>query len=239
MNPYQYAQAISGTSYPTSASSFVSNVTKNTSSDGEENSGDGTGDATAKAAMLSALGAQRTWQLGLQALNNSMKMRKNALKSNYDSSLESLKSDYDFSSGNINSNAENSLKQAYVNNMMSQKNLKQKLASQGLTGGATESTLARLLNAYGNNRNNIDTQRNKDLSSLENVYTSNRSKALQDYNNALANLEIENYNAQNTLANTFYDRINQAIYDYANSGNASDDTLNSALGYYAGQFGLR
>lgn len=239
MNAYQYAQGLRGTSFPMTATGFANSVVKpSTNEDGTEKNGDGMGDASAKGAMLSALGAQKMYQVGMQALNNSMRQRRSALQGNYDSSLKSLESDYNLSSNNINNSAENSLRQAYVNNMLSQKNLKQKLASQGLTGGATESTLGRLLNAYGNNRNNIDVQRNKDLSSLENAYTNNKSRALQDYNNALANLEIENYNAQNTLANNFYDRINQAIYDYATSGSASDDTLNGALAYYAGQFGL-
>lgn len=232
---YQFAQSVLPY-YGTN--NLVSNNAGGSSSGGSSgDDGNMSAGVASRAAMLSALGAQTTYGLGRQNLANMMSERKKTLKSNYNNSLTKLKSDYDLSSNNINDTASNGLKQAYINNMMSQKNLKQKLASQGITGGATESTLGRLLNAYGNNRNNITTQRDKDLSSLENVYTTNKSNALQNYNNALAQLEQDNYNQLAQLQNAYYDRLNQAISDYANSGAATEDALNGAIANYAGMYG--
>lgn len=179
--------------------------------------------ASAKAAMLSAYAAQNSYQTQLNALNDSIKARQNALKSNYDSALNALLSDYNLSKGNINTDAANSLKQAYITNMMNQKNLKQRLAGQGLTGGATESTIARLLNAYGNNRNNINADRSRNLSSLENNYNTNRNTALSNYNNALAQLEAENYSQKAALQQALNDRLYSAVADYAASGAYDDD----------------
>ena len=193
--------------------------------------------ASAKAAMLSAYAAQNAYQNQLNALNSSISQRQGYLKSNYDSALSTLLSDYNLSKGNINTDAGNSLQQAYITNMLNQKNLKQKLASQGLSGGATESTVARLLNAYGNNRNSINNERSRNLSSLENSYNANRNSALSAYNSALAQLEADNYAQRSALQNALQDRLYSAISDYANSGAYDDDVYNQYVlgcGRYVG-----
>lgn len=179
--------------------------------------------AAAKAAMLSAYAANNSYQTQLNDLNKSLNNRRSILKSSYNNALNTLLSDYDLSKGNINNTASDSLKQAYITNMMNQRNLKQKLASQGLTGGATESTVARLLNAYGNNRNSINSERSRNLSSLENNYNTNRNSALSNYNNALAQLEAENFAERAKLQTALNDRLYSAVNDYAASGAYDDD----------------
>ncbi len=63
----------------------------------------------------------------------------------------------------INANnleAEKSLNDAYILNMMQKKNLPQELKSLGISGGVSESTLSDIENTYMNNSANIDMERN-------------------------------------------------------------------------------
>lgn len=133
----------------------------------------------------------------------------NSARGNLDSSLAStknqLKSSYDYSNKNINTDADDSLRQAYVNSMLQKKNLRQNMTAQGLSGGANESTLASLSNNYGNARTDVNTQRNRSLSDLEQTYNSNMAQAVQQYNNALSSLDLQRMQlenaAQDALAN--------------------------------------
>ena len=127
------------------------------------------------------------------SLNESIAARKdayNSTKATYDKNLEAqmgqLKDAYDFGSGKVNAGADSSLQQAYLNKMDNMRTLPQMMSAQGLTGGMTETTNARLLNAYGNNRNNIERGRADNLADLLNVYQTNTGKAQQDYNTRLA-----------------------------------------------------
>jgi hypothetical protein len=58
--------------------------------------------------------------------------------------------------------------------------------AQGLTGGASESTLADLYNSYGNSRNQIDRQRMDSLVQLNDTLLSNQSAAQRLYNEQVA-----------------------------------------------------
>lgn len=63
----------------------------------------------------------------------------------------------------INANnqaADKSLKEAYVANMLSKRNLPQQLKALGISGGASETTLADIDNTYMNNRFGIEENRN-------------------------------------------------------------------------------
>lgn len=103
-----------------------------------------------------------------------------------DSALKSLLDTYNFGSGQVNSNANRSLQEAYLARMQNQRLLPQLLSAQGITGGLSETTNAGLLNAYGNSRNNIETERAGDLASLLNTYQTNKAKTEQEYNAKLA-----------------------------------------------------
>ena len=107
-------------------------------------------------------------------------------KANLDASLKSLLDAYNFGSGQVNNTADRSLQEAYLTRMQNQRTLPQLLSAQGITGGLTETTNANLLNSYGNNRNNIETDRADNLASLLNTYQTNKAQAEQDYNTKLA-----------------------------------------------------
>lgn len=93
---------------------------------------------------------------------------------------------------NINQAADENARQAYVNFMRSQKALPQQLASQGVTGGATETANLGLQTAYQNNVNAIN---------------QNKANRLQEIDNAIVDLQntgdltaVEQVLANNQLA---------------------------------------
>lgn len=114
---------------------------------------------------------------------------------------------------NINQAADDNARQAYIQFMQSQKALPQQLASQGATGGATETANLGIQTAYQNNVNAIN---------------QNKANRLQEIDNAIVDLKNTGDLAtvEQVLAN------NQAALDaYAN-------TLDKAVGYnqWAQQF---
>ena len=136
----------------------------------------------------------------------------------------------------INANnkaADKSLREAYVANMLSKKNLPQQLKALGVSGGASETTLADLNNTYMNNRFGIEENRN----------TAN-SQAMQAYNNGVAGDYSEflakQYALQGNLAEKAFDASVSAAKNKDSSTNLNgykigdDDTV-----YTSGQALLR
>ena len=75
---------------------------------------------------------------------------------------------------NVNQSADENARQAYIMHMQAQKALPQQLASQGITGGATETANLGLQSTYQNNVNAIN---------------QNKMNALQDIDNAIVDLQ--------------------------------------------------
>lgn len=95
---------------------------------------------------------------------------------------------------NVNQSADENARQAYVQYMQSQKALPQQLASQGVSGGATETANLGLQTAYQNNVNTIN---------------QNKANRLQEIDNAIVDL-------QNTGDLTMVEQVlanNQAALD--------------------------
>lgn len=158
--------------------------------------------------------AQAAYDRGMSALNSAYGSQLNSLKSNLNETRNQLLNNYNYSRGNINDDAADSLRQAYINKMQSQRNLGQQMAAQGLSGGATETTMANMLNNYGNARNNINTQANRSLSDLENNYNSNLSQAMQAYNSAVANANLQKAQQAIQLENALSNNQISALSDY-------------------------
>jgi len=104
-----------------------------------------------------------------------------ALKNNLNSSLDTMRKNYEFGQKTQNDDASKSLREAYINYMMNRRNLDQNLAAAGISGGATESSMAKLFNNYGSSRNNINTTLAKNLAQLLNTYENNVASANQAY----------------------------------------------------------
>lgn len=130
--------------------------------------------------------ADATYNSNVAAMNNAYEQRSGLLKNNLDSTLKNLQTDYDASKASINNDAEKSSREAYINSMLSKKNLAQNMAAQGLSGGASETTMAGMENNYGNARNEIATTANENLGNLLDLYNKNRNSAQQAYNDQIA-----------------------------------------------------
>ena len=130
--------------------------------------------------------AQAAYDKNMGYLNEAYANRSNLLQQNYNDALAQLQASYDSGARGVNQNADSAQQQAYINYMMSKRDLPQALVAQGLTGGMSESALAGMYKSYGNNRNTIDRGRNDSLATLLDTLNSNKSTALQNYNNQLS-----------------------------------------------------
>ena len=158
--------------------------------------------------------AQNAYDRGMSALNSAYDSQLSSLSDNLSETRNQLANQYNRSKQNITDDAANSLRQAYINKMLSQKNLGQQMSAMGLTGGATETTLANMLNNYGNARNEINTTQNKNLSNLEGNYSDNLSQAMQAYNSAVASANLQKAQQAMSLENALANNQISALGDY-------------------------
>ena len=158
--------------------------------------------------------AENAYNRGMSALNSAYDSQMNSLSNNLSETRNQLSNQYNRSRGNISQDAENSLRQAYINKMLSQRNLGQQMSAQGLTGGATETTMANMLNNYGNARNSINNTLNNNLSNLEGNYSDNLSQAMQAYNSAVANANLAKAQQAMSLENALANNQISALGDY-------------------------
>ena len=98
----------------------------------------------------------------------------------YNEGVAAQKRNLEYSTEQVDNATNRALQEAYINRMMTQRNLPQTMSAQGLTGGAAESTIAGLYNNYGNARNELERERVEQISALQ-----------QAYNNNLAQLEAQ------------------------------------------------
>ena len=172
--------------------------------------------------------AQQAYEKNMAALNEAYGAYMAALADNLNSTKGTLRDSYDRSKKSIQQDAANSLKQAYINKMMSEKNIDQRMAAQGLSGGATETTRASMANNYGNARNEINTTTNNNLSQLEGQYNENLANAMSAYNQAVAQaqlqkaqqmMQLEDALMNNKIAalDDFYDLMGDTTNNYENS----------------------
>ena len=133
-----------------------------------------------------------------------------AYQKNLDSTLGILRDSYNASRGEVTTDAERSLREAYINNMMRRRDLNQTMSAMGLNGGASESTMASMANQYGNARSTIEESRNRSLAELLRTRDQNVASAQQAYNTQLADLENQRLNMENQLIANRLSALNQA-----------------------------
>jgi hypothetical protein len=124
-----------------------------------------------------------------------------SLKDNLSSTQGRLNAARDKSMGEVRGDAEDSLRQAYINNMMTRRNLNQRLAAMGMNGGATETTMSSLENQYGKSRAGINQTLNDNIANLDSTYGDNLAAALQSFNSAKANLDLQRMQLENQAEN--------------------------------------
>ena len=133
--------------------------------------------------------AQDAYNRNMGVVNDLYESAADRLNENYDESVGILDRNNANNRNAINADAENAMRQAYINNMLSRKSLQQAMTAQGLNGGATETTRASMENNYGNARNNIDRTRNKNLADLMMQYENNLAGLRQQLNSGLSDLD--------------------------------------------------
>ena len=140
----------------------------------------------------------------------------------------------------INQSADENARQAYIMHMQAQKALPQQLASQGITGGATETANLGLQSTYQNNVNAInqnkmnalqdidnaivDLQNSGDLSMVEQVLANNQA-ALDAYVNNLDKQIANNQWTQQFNANREDTMAEQAYRDKVYADQMAQQTL--------------
>lgn len=136
-------------------------------------------------------------------LQAAQEAQRQAREAAYQKAAAQQKENYNFSVGQVNDATAEALREAYVNKMLQQRSLNQALTAQGLTGGASETTTASMLNNYENSRNSLERERQKQQANLLNTYQNNMAQleaqrasgeaaTLSAYQAALANLAADN-----------------------------------------------
>lgn len=94
----------------------------------------------------------------------------------YQAAAQQQKNDLAYSTNQVNDATDKALQQAYINKMMTLRNLPQTMAAQGLTGGASESTMAGLYNNYSDARNDLEGERVSQIGALQQAYNNNMAQ---------------------------------------------------------------
>lgn len=139
------------------------------------------------AAQMNAV-AKKNYQRNMATIANSYNTSKGTLDTNLQSNNGQLEQQANYSRQLANADAEQAMREAYINQMLSRRDMAQWLTSQGLTGGATETTRAALENAYQNARAEVDATRAKNVNDININYNSNIADAIQQYNTQIAEL---------------------------------------------------
>lgn len=107
------------------------------------------------------------------ALASIMAEQRRQREAAYQKAAAAQKENLSFATNQLTDTTNDALKQAYINKMQTLRNLPQQMSAQGLNGGASETTLASMNNNYGNARNQLETERLKQLANLQNTYQNN------------------------------------------------------------------
>lgn len=179
--------------------------------------------------------AEEAYGRAKERLDNAWGDTLTSLDNNKSSALGQLKQNYDYTSGQAQTDADKSLREAYINYMMNKKNMGQNLSAMGVSGGTSESSLANMYNNYGSSRNNINTTLADNLASLLNAYQNNASGVEQAYNSQYADAK-NNYMAQ---LNSLESALAQNLVSQYSGGSLSNlanyaSTLSKLVGNMAG-----
>ena len=169
---------------------------------------------------------QSAYDNNMSALLDAYTKRLAGINENYDTTLNQLRLNFDNSSNALSSDAERALQEAYINRMMNEKSMRNQLNAQGITGGASESVIAGMLNNYANARNNIENNLADNVRTLREAYQKNLASALQNRNDALSAAEDTNLKYKMQLEN---DLRNNIIGSY---NDLYSGLMNADAGYY-------
>lgn len=163
----------------------------------------------------------QSYQEGETRLKNRLDALLSQLKTQHEQADRATQQQYDRSSGALNTSVDRALADAYASKMAAQRNIEQLLASQGMTGGMSESTLLNLANQYGRNRSELENERQSGITELlsqlqkqkdvnRNGYVSGATQARQSYESQYEQLRQQML-AQQLAQQKEYDRLIQSL----------------------------
>lgn len=162
-------------------------------------------------------------------------------KNTLDLSKQQTMNNYNIQKQEVQDSYNNSARQAYINKMLSQKQLSEQLSQAGLDKtGVVGSAYSSVNNAYGNNLATLQTNRNDSLRDINNQmsnadieFAKQESELLTEIEQA--KIELEKYG--NELANTRYQEAVNRYYQFLSFAyqqqrdNVSDDQWNKTFDY--------
>ena len=152
----------------------------------------GAGGITSSAAQQQLAAAQAAWAERERARANAYNAIVNARRQNYAHGV-----------GQVNSSIDTGLQEAYVNRMMSERNLGQQLSALGRSGGAAESTMLGLQNNYGSTRGLLERQRAQAIAEMQNQLQLGLAEDESNYQNAVAEDSVARYQALADIQNQY------------------------------------
>lgn len=144
-------------------------------------------------------GYQGAYDAALGRLNSAYDSAAQSYGDIYNRGISALDSAYAAQQEKLNNQANNSLREAYINRMLAQKDLPQQLAAMGISGGASETSLNQLINNEGTARANINRGLSDNLADLAANYNNNANNLFSTYQQQMAALESNRANALNSL----------------------------------------
>lgn len=162
--------------YPTSRPNFTSNLPpakKSTSANSSKKASYSGGSSYSAPTAQAAPSGPSYADAYADALASIMAEQRRQREAAYQKAAAAQKENLNFATNQLTDTTNDALKQAYINKMQTLRNLPQQMSAQGLNGGASETTLASMNNNYGNARNQLETERLKQLASLQNTYQNN------------------------------------------------------------------
>lgn len=174
----------------------------------------------------SSYSARQSYLDKIIALQNEQRAREEAERQRIrDERINAANAAYDTGVNNLNRATTDAQQQAYIQMMKEKKAMPQQLQALGISGGATESTLAGINSAYGTNRTNIDKARLEQLGLLE----QDRAEAIAAANADLANANIS---AERDYTQGLIDTYMSAMPSYSSSSSSStSQSSTSSAGY--------
>lgn len=152
-----------------------------------------------KTGNTEAQGIQSQWDNAAAAAENS-----------YSNSLSNLQNSYNANINQANMSADDAARQQYIAYMQNKNKLGEQLSTQGITGGASETALNSILNAYSAALNSNEGNRQAALADLASSYQNDLTGLNQTLNSSLANINSQYGSAYADAENAYQSALNEA-----------------------------
>ena len=126
-----------------------------------------------------------------QAMLDAIEAQIAAAQAKYQAQIDSAVRELEYQKTGINDQFGTGAQQAYINKMLAQRDLPQQLASTGITGGLTESSMIGLENDYMNNYNDLLKEKNRSTNEVDLNIANVRANGAAAMQEAAANYQAQ------------------------------------------------